>query len=199
MNKIIDDIGNFIFIENEPELSDIIFVVGGSHPESGEKAAELFHDGYAPLCFVGGGVSVKTGAFPGPKSKTDIYDKKYENEFDFYKDVLMKNGVDEKSIIGENKSSFTRENADFAKNACDKMQIKISRAILICKKFHARRAFMSFQSAFPNVTFFVVTVDAFDITKDNWYKTEYGVMRVLGELKRCGDQFDFNDISNFAK
>ena len=58
---------------------------------------------------------------------------------------------------------------------------------------------MFFQSAFPNVNFCVVTVDAYDMTKDNWYKTEYGVKRVLGELKRCGDQFDFNDISNYAK
>lgn len=56
----IDAISNFIFIDNQPEKSDIIFVVGGSHPELGEKAAELYCKKFAPLCFIGGGVSIKT-------------------------------------------------------------------------------------------------------------------------------------------
>jgi len=36
-------------------------IVGGSHPELAEKAAELWNDGYAPIIFASGGVSVKTG------------------------------------------------------------------------------------------------------------------------------------------
>ena len=199
MNDIIKDIGNFIFVEDELKKSDIIFVVGGSHPELGEKAAELWHNGYAPLCFVGGGVSIKAGVFPGPKSKSDIYNKKYKTEFDFFKDVLLTNGVDLQAIIGEKRSSFTRENADFAKSSCDEMGIEVHTAILICKTFHARRSLMFFQSAFPDTTFYVSTVDGFDITKDNWFESEYGVNRVLGELKRCGDQFDFADIRKYAK
>lgn len=75
MNNTVKSIGDFIFVENSPEQADIIFIVGGSFPELGEKAAELWKDGYAPICFVGGGVSAKTGAFSGPKSKADIYKK----------------------------------------------------------------------------------------------------------------------------
>ena len=45
MNTIIKDIGDFIFIEHIPEQADAIMVVGGSHPELGEKAAELWKDG----------------------------------------------------------------------------------------------------------------------------------------------------------
>ena len=29
----------------------------------------------------------------------------------------------------------------------------------------------------------------YNITKENWYKTEKGTERVLGELARCGNQF----------
>jgi uncharacterized SAM-binding protein YcdF (DUF218 family) len=199
MNSIIDDIGNFIFVENQPELCDVIMVVGGSHPELGEKAAELWKQGFAPLCFVGGGVSVKSGVFPGPKSKADIYNENYATEFDFLTDVLIKNGVNKNAIIGESKSSFTRENAVIAKQTCDDKQMIVKKAIIVCKRFHARRSLMFFQSAFPGTVFAVAPVDSYNITKDNWYKTEYGVSRVLGELRRCGDQFSYSDINNLVK
>ena len=199
VNDIIKDIGEFIFIEDELQTADIIFVVGGSHPELGEKAAELWHDSYAPLCFVGGGVSIKSGVFPGPKSNTQVYNQEYKTEFDFFFDVLLKNGVNSESIVGENKSGFTRENADFAKVSCDKMNIKVNKAILVCKKFHARRSLMFYQSAFPNTDFCVTTIDGYNITKENWFKTEQGVNRVLGELRRCGDQFNSVDVSNYIK
>ena len=35
-----------------------------------------------------------------------------------------------------------------------------------------------------------------NITKDNWYKTEQGIDRVLGELARCGNQF-VSDIKDY--
>jgi hypothetical protein len=40
--NIIHDITNFIFVENELEKADIIFIPGGSWPEPTEKAAELW-------------------------------------------------------------------------------------------------------------------------------------------------------------
>ena len=69
MNRIIVDISNFIFIEDKPQNADAIMIVGGSHPEQGEKAAELFKRQYAPLILASGGVSIKTGKFPGRNPK----------------------------------------------------------------------------------------------------------------------------------
>jgi hypothetical protein len=34
----------------------------------------------------------------------------------------------------------------------------------------------------------VVPVDVYGITRDSWFKSEYGVERVMGELSRCGNQ-----------
>ena len=65
MHHTLTDIGNFIFISDGPEQADAIFVVGGSLPELPELAAELWKNGYAPLVFIGGGVSIKRGSFPG--------------------------------------------------------------------------------------------------------------------------------------
>lgn len=199
MNNILRDIGEFIFVENIPEKADGIMVVGGSHPELGEKAAELWKNGYAPYVFVGGGVSIKLGVFPGPRSKADVYNKSYKTECDFFTDVLLINGVPQSAILGENRSSFTRENALFAKQVAEENHIYLKKVLLICKAFHARRSLMFYQAAFPGVEFLLIPISGYNISKDNWFLTEYGVKRVLGELKRCGDQFTFEDINNYIR
>lgn len=195
-NRMIEDISNFIFFEDEPRKADAIMIVGGSHTEQGEKAAELWKRQYAPLVLVSGGVSIKTGKFPGPKSKTDIYNKVYKTEYEFFTDVLLKNGVPQSAIYGEDKSSFTKENALYTKKVAAENGLSIHKAILVCKAFHARRSLMFYQMAFPDVTFYMLTINGYDITKENWYKTDYGIQRVMGELSRCGNQFAEDFIKN---
>lgn len=34
-----------------------------------------------------------------------------------------------------------------------------------------------------------------EITKNTWYQSESGIKKVLGELQRCGDQFQEEFIS----
>lgn len=197
--KIIDDITDFIFINSEPEKADAAFVVGGSFPEAAEIAADLWKKEIVKYVIIGGGVSIKTGCFPGPKSKQNIYNKQYETEFEFYKDVLLINGVDENSIFGENCSAYTKQNAEFAKRVVIKNNLIIGNAIIICKSFHARRCLMFYQSYFPNIDFSVITFDGFGISKDNWFKSDYGIQRVVGELKRCGEQISIDDINAVIK
>ena len=199
VDGIINDIGDFIFIEDTPEIADAIMVVGGSYPELAEIAADLWNQKYAARILIGGGVSMKTGKFSGPHSERDIYTKQYETEYDFYKDVLLRHGVDERAIYGENRSAFTRENALFARQAADENQLEIHKALLICKGFHARRSLMFYQSAFPMVHFLVIPYPADGITKQNWYQTDEGIQRVLGEVSRCGNQFDSSDIDKFIR
>ena len=187
--EIIKAITDFIFIEDIPQKSDIILMPGGSHPELGEKAAELWHGGFAPIVFVSGGVSVKTGKFPGAKSKTDIYDGDYSTDCEFLTDVLVKNGVASSAILGEDKSGYTKQNALYTRAALDELQIYPKSAIVVCKAFHARRCQMCYQLAFPDTHLYIVTVAGFGITRNNWYESEYGITRVMGELSRCGQQF----------
>lgn len=195
MHDIIKAIGDFVFVQDEPAQADAIMVVGGSDPETAEIAADLWKQGYAPYVFIGGGVSVKTGKFPGPRSKQEIYCKDYRTEFDFYQDVLRINGVPELAIVGENQSGFTRENAMFARRTAEEYGIVLEKALLICRAFHARRCLMFYQTAFPAVKFRVIPFAGFGITKESWHRSEYGIQRVLGELKRCGAQFTPEDIN----
>lgn len=200
-SSIIQDISTFIFIEDTPLPSDLIIAVGGSMPQIAEKAAQLYCDGYAPYVIAGGGFSVKLGRFKGVSDKKDIYNKDYRTEADFYADVLRRNGVPESAILREDKSGYTRQNAEFAKALAEERGIELNRIIVVCKAFHARRCQMFFQSVFKGSEVLIVPADIENIelglSKDNWYKSEYGIKRVLGELSRCGEQITSDDINNY--
>ena len=195
-NRIINDITNFIFIEDKPQKVDAIFLPGGSHPEQPEFAAELYRKGYAKWLVPSGGVSVKRDKWPGVRSKTDIYNGDYQSDCEFFTDVFVKNGVPANVIIGEDKSGHTRDNAFLSRKVVDEKGLTIKTALIVCKAFHARRCLMLYQMAFPDTMFYVCPVVCMGITKDNWYKTEQGIDRVLGELARCGNQF-VGDIKEY--
>lgn len=188
-NRIISDITNFIFVEDQPQKVDAIFLPGGSHPEQPEYAVELYNKGYAKWLIPSGGVSVKRDKWPGVRSKADIYNGDYRSDCEFFTDVFVKNGAPADAIIGEDKSGHTRDNAFLSRRVVDENELEIKTAIIVCKAFHARRCLMLYQMAFPDTTFYVCPVVCMGITKDNWYKSEQGIDRVLGELARCGNQF----------
>ena len=195
-NRIITDITNVIFVSDEPEKVDAIFLPGGSHPEQPEYAAKLYHQGYAKWLIPSGGISVKADKWNGVRSKADIYSGNYQSDCEFFTDVLLKNGVSVSAIIGEDKSGHTRDNAFLSRKVVDERGVDIETALIVCKAFHARRCLMLYQMAFPNVEIKVCPVHCYNITKDNWYKSETGIDRVLGELARCGNQF-VGDIKQY--
>lgn len=194
--RMITDISNFIFVSDEPERADAIFLPGGSFPEQPEYAAELYRQGYARWLVPSGGISVKRDKWPGVRSKADKYDGDYQSDCEFLTDVLLKNGVPASAMIGEDQSGHTRDNAFLSREAVDKSGVAIHTALIVCKAFHARRCLMLYQMAFPEVDIKVCPVHCYNITKENWYKSKTGIDRVLGELARCGNQF-VGDIEQY--
>ncbi len=188
-HRIIADITNFIFVSDEPEKVDAIFLPGGSNPEQPEYAAELYHQGYAKWLIPSGGISVKADQWHGVRSKAEIYNGNYQSDCEFFTDVLLKNGVPASAIVGEDRSGHTRDNAFLSRRVVDERSVEIRTALIVCKAFHARRCFMLYQMAFPDADIKVCPVHCYNITKDNWYQSETGIDRVLGELARCGNQF----------
>ena len=197
-NCIINDISDFIFVSDEPQKVDAIFLPGGSHPQQPEYAAKLYRDGYAKWLVPSGGISVKRDKWPGVRTGKEKYNGDYHSDCEFFTDVLIKNGVPDEIIIKENKSGHTRDNAFLSRKVVDENGLKLKTAIIVCKAFHARRCLMLYQLAFPDVTFYVCPVNCYNITRDNWFETEQGIDRVLGELARCGNQF-VGDIKEYLK
>lgn len=191
--RIIRDITEFIFVEDSLCKADAILIPGGSHPELPEQAAALWRDGYAPLVVPSGAYSVTEGKFLGVKAKKDRYSGDYRTECEFYTDVLQKNGVDPDCILKEDRAQYTAQNASLTRVLLEDRGIRLERAIICCKAFHARRCLMYYQFSFPQTQFLVAPVSdpgGVRITnRDNWYKTESGQRKVLGELNRLGTQF----------
>ncbi len=78
VDHIVADTTNFIFIADEPEKVDAIFLPGGSFPEQSEYDAKLYHRGFAKWLVPSGGISVKRDKWPGVQSKSDIYNGDYQ-------------------------------------------------------------------------------------------------------------------------
>ncbi|MCF0149572.1 MAG: YdcF family protein, partial [Clostridium sp.] len=192
--RYLKDISNFIFIKDEMEEADIIFIPGGSYPEVAEEAAKLWKSGYSNWILPSGAYGINVGSFKGPSSKKEIYNKDYNSEWEFLKYVLIKNNVKENSILKEDKATFTYENAIFSKRVTDSLGLDIKKAIICCKSYHARRCLMYYETLYQNTKFIIHPIDIENITRDNWFKTKEGIDLVLGELERYGWQF--KDIIN---
>lgn len=199
--KIINDITNFIFVEDKPINVDIIFIPGSSKHELSEFASSLYLQGIAKYILPSGKFSSKLNCFPSEKIKLDKYKGKYESDWHFCYEVLKKNDVPEKVILREDNSTNTYENAFFSKKVLEEKNIEIKTAVICCQAFHARRTLITYSWAFPNVKFYICPCDTQGISKDNWYKTEYGINRVLGELRKCGTYFEeyINELSKKLK
>ena len=185
----IEDVTNFIFISSEPQPSDVIFLPGGSDPALPERAAQLYHEGYAPLVVPSGKYGKELGHFKKPSRKAEIYGEDHATEADFYTAVLLYNGVPAEAILCDREAEFTYQNAEFSKKLLDSAGINVRRAILVCKAFHARRAYTYYKNAFPGANISVTPVEGRSVTADGWYKTDAGIRCVSGELRRMGEQF----------
>lgn len=99
-NRIITDISNYIFVSDEPEKADAIFLPGGSHPEQPEYAAWLYQKGYAKWLIPSGGISAKRDQWPGVRSKADRYNGDYKTDCD------DKTNGGQKTILQERKEYY---------------------------------------------------------------------------------------------
>lgn len=187
----IKDTTEYIFISSEPQPSDVIFLPGSSDPSLPERAAELYLQGCAPLLLPSGRYGKLIGHFKTPKRGREIYSGDYETEAEFYRDVLIKNGVPDSAILCEDQAEYTYQNAQFTKELLRKRGITVRRAILVCKSYHARRAYTYYKNAFVDVDISVSAVEGTEIRSDNWFETEAGRSLVAGELRRLSDQIEY--------
>ena len=187
--RFLDQISDFIFVEDKPERADIIFVPGNGFPQMSIEAARLWKEGMAPWILPSGKYSIGKGAFTGVQVMKEKYQGPYQTEWEFLKDVLMKNGVPADAVLKEDQATFTWENAKFSRKVTDQAGINIRKAIICCKNYHARRALMYYQRAYPDTEFRVCPCCVDGITRDNWIESERGIKEVLAEVNRIVTQF----------
>ena len=179
----------FIFQEDAPQKARVIFVPGSNQPQHALKAAELYHAGWAPYVLPSGRFAKPVGHFVGvDEAWKDTYAGTYETEWDFLREVLLRAGVPESAVLREDQATYTWENAQFSRKVTDQMGLRVDRAILCCKPFHARRALMYYQAAFPETEILACPARWPGIDREDWFLTQEGRDTVLGEVHRCGAQ-----------
>lgn len=188
MNKVIESLTEFVFLEHAPQAADVIFIAGGARVALGEKAAELWQAGYAPLIVPSGRWSIRVGYFTGPDEQQETYAGPYETEAEFLAAVMRHNGVPSEAILLEDQATYTKQNAEFTQALLAEKGITPKRAILVCKPRHARRAWMYYQLAFPQVALLVCPCRDEGNNRHNWYKSEEGIKQVMGTITRVGEQ-----------
>jgi len=187
--RAIRDISEFIFMNDAPQKSDILFIPGTSQSAVTEKAAGLYCAGYAKYVLPSGMYSGKRGKFAAEKIDDPRYAGDYATDFAYCRHILMVNGVPEAAILREDRSTNTMENAAYSAAVLKELGIKIERAILCCQAFHARRAFMSYARHFPDTEILVVPTDTQGIRREDWFLHEKSYQRVMSEVRKCGEYF----------
>ena len=187
--RAIRDISDFIFMNDAPQKSDILFIPGTSQSAVTEKAAGLYCAGYAKYVLPSGMYSGKRVKFAAEKIDDPRYAGDYATDFAYCRHILMVNGVPEAAILREDRSTNTMENAAYSAAVLKELGIKIERAILCCQAFHARRAFMSYARHFPDTEILVVPTDTQCIRREDWFLHEKSYQRVMSEVRKCGEYF----------
>ena len=189
--RFIRAVTEFIFVEDVPEKADVILVPGSRKIENAIRAAELYKAGYAPYVLPSGRYSTTYGHFKGvPERYAADYPDEYETEWAFFRAVLMKHGVPESAILREDRATYTWENAQFSRDVLQGAGLPCATAILCCHAFHARRALLYYQAAMPETRFVVCPAETPGYTRNDWFCTEKGRARVLGEVQRLGGQIN---------
>lgn len=189
MLKWIQDITRFIFLEDAPARSDIIFIPGNGHALPSELAARLYLEGFASYILPSGCYAIGSSGFAGQKSGSRLYEGRFETEWAFMRHILLENGVPDSAILREDEATYTYQNAIYSRMRTDAAQLDIRRAILCCMPVHARRARMYYETLYPEAELLVCPAPGAGITKDNWIQSAEGIDTVLGEMERCGGQF----------
>ncbi len=189
VNRAIQDITNFIFMQDSPALCDVILIPGTSQSAITEKAAELYQEGWAPYVLPSGGCSSNVGYFARENIDNPKYDGVYASDFEYCKHILLANGVPECAILQENQATNTMENAMYSATVLKALGISVKRGIICCQAFHARRAFLSYTCHFPGTELLVVPSNTQGISAENWHLSDKGFKKVMGEVAKCGKYF----------
>ena len=189
--KFLRDITEFIFLEDLPEKADLIIVPGNTWPQPARRAAALYHEGMAPYIVVSGRYSKGQQTFAGAACEGDHYKGAYMTEADFLTDVLIREGVPETAVLQERKAEFTLENARYIRRLLEEKKMTVKKALICCQAFHARRCRMYFEYVFQDtdVEFLMCPAVTQGISRCSWMESQKGLDTVLGELRRCGEQF----------
>ncbi|MFV0574201.1 MAG: YdcF family protein [Vibrio sp.] len=130
---------NYLKLHQEPQKSDVIMLLGSSDLRVGERAAELYYQGIAPIIIVAGGKGRMTdGLFEQSEAET-------------FAKVILDAGVPRHALWLEDQSTNTEENFRFTEQLLQSNQKTLNSVTLVQKPYMERRALATCQQLWPQV------------------------------------------------
>ena len=136
-------IWDYLGMHQEPTRADCIVGFGNFNTDIARRAAELYHQGYAPKILFTGGLGRNTKSlFPEPEAVK-------------FARVAMECGVRSEDIILEDKSTNTKENIDFMREIFEKQGIPHDHVLGVHQPFMERRIVAAMGVYWPEQSFSV--------------------------------------------
>jgi len=160
-------------LNQKPEKSDCILVLGSHDLRVAARGAELFLAGYAPLIVFSGGLGHLT---KGLWSKA---------EADKFAAIALKMGVPKESMLLENRSTNTGENILFTKKLLAEKGIAPKRILLVQKPYMERRTYATFKKLWPEQEFLVTSPQlSFEDYPSSKIPEDFFIGVMVGDLQR---------------
>ena len=138
-------IWDYLGMHQEPVKADVIVGFGNFNTDIARRAAQLYHQGYAPKILFTGGLGRNTKSlFPEPEAVK-------------FARVAMECGVPEQDIILEDKSTNTKENIDFMREIFEKQGIPHDHILGVHQPFMERRICAALGVYWPELNFTVTS------------------------------------------
>ena len=128
---------DYHLMKQEIAAADAILVLCSHDERVAERAAQLFHEGWAPLVIFSGGQGSITSTLWN------------EPEAERFARIAVDLGVPRENILIEAQSTNTGENIEFTKRLLAERGLDLQQFILVQKPYMERRAFATFRKLWP--------------------------------------------------
>lgn len=156
--------GRFLVINQSPQKADVILVLAGDNGERTEYGVKLLNEGYAnKIIFSGGLLYYKTTVAT------------------LMKEHALELGVQNDSIILEDKADSTLQNAIYSKDIIN--NYNFNSVIIVSSNYHMRRTKMIFDKEFNDSGIKLTYCAAEDknFNADKWWGNNKSIMLVVNE------------------
>ena len=168
---------DYLGMHQTPTKADCIVGFGNFNTDIARRAAELYHQGYAPkILFTGGLGRNTTRLFTEPEAVR-------------FAKVAMECGVPERDIILEDKSTNTKENIDFMREIFEKQGIPHDHVLGVHQPFMERRIVAALGVYWRSLNFTVtspqVTIPEYlESAKRHGMTEEASISVIVGDFQR---------------
>lgn len=153
--------------------SDCILTLGSHDTRVAERAAELYHQGWAPLLIFAGGLGRLTEGMWT------------ESEADLFARIAVDRGVPQEAILVENRSTNTGENIQLVQKLLQEKGLDPQTFIVVQKPYMERRSLATFEKAWPGKQFVVTSPQiSFEAYPTEEIPLEQVINIMVGDLQR---------------